>query len=230
MKPVPRTNSSVFTLEYPLQLLGAQIGRNVSIFRLSSGCLVIHSTAPFTEVDKIEIEKSGEVIAIVDVTNFHDTFAESGISAFPYVPYFTPSGFPRKEKLKAKTIEEGRKIWGDELIFIPLEGVPRLNEWSCYHPASKTLVLADLIFNCEPSDFKEKLFFAFAGIRGWPGNCRLFRLCIRDRGKLENSIRTVLSFEFERVIVAHGKPIEEDAKAVLRLALKRAFPWMNIDN
>jgi len=229
MKPTQQSKDPLFISHYPLQLLGAQLGRNVTIFRLSSGSLVIHSTAPFTEEDKIEIKKLGEVAAIVDVTKFHDTFAKIGISAFPDVPYFAPVGFPQKEKLNPRNIEEGKEIWGDELIWIPLEGVPSLNEWACFHPVSKTLVVADLVFNCKPFDFRGKLFFTLAGIRGWPGNCRLFRLCIRDRKKFEKSIRRVLSFEFERVVVAHGRPIEKGAKAVFRSAIERAFPWMKLD-
>jgi hypothetical protein len=215
-------------LRYPLRVFGARIGRVVSIFRLKSGTLILHSTGPFTEQDRRELAQLGAVEALVDVTKFHDTFAETGRAMFPEASYFAPAGFPLKEKLKAKPIEAGKEIWGDELIWIPLEGVPGLEEWACYHPESRTLVLADLLFNCRPTDWRGKVFFGLAGIRGWPGNCRLFRMFIRDREKLEQSIRALCTLDFDRLIVAHGEPINRDAKAVFRSAIQRAFPWMNL--
>ncbi len=228
MKPTQHGSTPFYSLRYPLSFLGVPLGRNVSIFRLQSGALVLHSTAPFTDADRQAIEDLGDVTAIVEATNFHDTFAESGVASFPRARYFAPAGFPLREKLMPEAIAEGQEIWGDELIWIPLEGVPRLNEWACFHPASQTLVVADLVFHCRPTDIRGKLFFAVARIRGWPGNCRLFRLCIKERNKLEKSLRSLLSLDFARLVVAHGDPIEENAKAIFRSALERAFPRMDL--
>lgn len=220
--------SSCFTLRYPLKVLGASLGRIVTIFRLKSGKLVLHSTGPLTPEDCAAIREIGEVRAIVEATNFHDTFSLETMAQFAEARYFAPSGFPLNIELKTEPIENGKEIWGDELIWELLAGIPRLNEWVCFHPESKTLVVADLLFNCRPENFAGRVFFALAGNRGWPGNCRLFRMCIRDRNALESSLRRVLSWDFERVIVAHGHPIEEDAKGVFTAAMRRAFPWMKL--
>lgn len=228
MQTINNIASSVFTLRYPLKLLGASLGRVVTIFRLKSGKVVLHSTGPFTQEDCSLISEIGEIEAIVEATNFHDTFALAAMTQFAGCRYFSPSGFPLENKLKPEPIEKGIEIWGDELVWELLAGAPRLNEWICFHPESKTLVVADLLFNCRPNDFAGKVFFALAGNRGWPGNCRLFRMCIRDRKDLESSINRVLSWDFERVIVAHGLPIEEDAKLVFTAAMRRAFPWMKL--
>ena len=42
---------NLWVLPYPLRLLGANFGRMVTIVRLGSGELVIHSTGPFTPAD-----------------------------------------------------------------------------------------------------------------------------------------------------------------------------------
>ncbi|MEM1221307.1 MAG: hypothetical protein AAGH40_00980 [Verrucomicrobiota bacterium] len=229
MTLIPLKDVSLSIARYPLKLLGASFGRIVTIFRLQSGAVVIHSTGPFSDEDKEEIRKLGTVAAVVDVTNFHDTFAEIGRSAFPDARYFAPKRFPLAAKLNAESIEEGEAIWGKELLWLPLDGVPTLNEWVCYHPESKTLVVADLLFNCKPDDLVGKAFFALAGIRGWPGNGRLFRICVRDRKALETSIQKILAWDFDRLIVAHGDPIEDDAKAIFIRAIQRGFPWMNLE-
>jgi hypothetical protein len=230
MQTIEKIASSVFTLRYPLKLLGASLGRVVTIFRLKSGQVVLHSTGPFTKEECSLISEIGEVQAIVEVTNFHDTFSDAAMTQFAHCRYFAPSGFPLEKALKPEPIENGKEIWGDELRWELLAGAPRLNEWACFHPASKTLVVADLLFNCRPDDFIGKVFFAVAGIRGWPGNCRLFRLCIRDRGALESSINRVLAWDFDRLIVAHGTPVERNAKHVFTAAIRRAFPWMKLNN
>ena len=152
-----------------------------------------------------------------------------GVSrSFANSRYFAPSGFPLENELKPEPIEKGKEIWGGELIWELLAGAPRLNEWACFHPESKTLVVADLLFNCRPSDLPGRVFFAIAGIRGWPGNCRLFRMCIRDQKALKSSLKRILAWDFERVIVAHGAPIEKDSKRVFTAAVQRAFPSMNL--
>jgi glyoxylase-like metal-dependent hydrolase (beta-lactamase superfamily II) len=228
MQTIDNFASSVFTLRYPLKLLGASLGRVITIFRLRSGKLVLHSTGPFTPEECSAISEFGEVQAIVEATNFHDTFSLAAMTQFANSRYFAPSGFPLENELKPEPIEKGKEIWGGELIWELLAGAPRLNEWVCFHPESKTLVVADLLFNCRPNDFPGRVFFAVAGIRGWPGNCRLFRMCIRDRKALESSLKRVLAWDFERVIVAHGPPIEKDSKRVFTAAIRRAFPSMNL--
>lgn len=228
MPSIENLAPSVFTIRYPLKLLGASLGRVATIFRLRSGRVVLHSTAPFTPADRAMINEIGEVEAMVEATNFHDTFSRAAVAQFSDARYFAPAGFPLEKALKPEPIENGEEIWGDELRWQLLAGVPRLNEWSCFHPESKTLVVADLLFSGRPNDLSGKVFFAFTGIRGWPGNCRLFRMCIRDRKALETSINRVLGWDFERVIVAHGPPIKKDAKRVFTDAMRRAFPWMTL--
>lgn len=230
MPTINKFASSVFTLRYPLKLLGASLSRVVTIFRLKSGRLVLHSTGPFSPEDCSAIREIGKVQAIVEATNFHDTYSLEAMKQFVDSRYFAPSGFPFEDLLKPEPIENGEDVWGDELIWELLAGAPRLNEWVCFHPESKTLVVADLLFNCRSDDFPGKVFFAAAGIRGWPGNCRLFRMCIRDRKAFESSLNRVLAWDFERVIVAHGPPIVKDSKRIFTAAIRRAFPWMQFDD
>jgi len=189
VKSIEKFAPSVYTLRYPLKIFGASLGRVVTIFRLDSGKLVLHSTGPFSLEDCAAINEIGDVRAIVEVTNFHDTFASAADKYFPDAQYFAPTGFPLADELNPEPIEKGNEIWGNELVWELIAGAPRLNEWVCFHPKSRTLVIADLLFNCKPTDLAGKFFFACAGIRGWPGNCRLFRMFIRDREALAASIK-----------------------------------------
>jgi hypothetical protein len=52
---------NVWVKNYPLALLGTDLGRTLTIIRLSSGRLVLHSMAPFSSTDLAEIRALGEL-------------------------------------------------------------------------------------------------------------------------------------------------------------------------
>ncbi len=58
----------------------------VTLIRLRSGKLVIHSTAPFTPEDVAAIRALGEPGWLLDGILRHDTFANEGREAFPGIP------------------------------------------------------------------------------------------------------------------------------------------------
>lgn len=204
-------------LSYPLNLFGMKVGRNVTLFRLRSGKLVIHSTAPFTEADVTAIREFGEPGWLLDATNFHDTLARPGVAAYPDLPYLVPEGFPLAGKLKTHPLEEVPSEWKGELKVIKIDGMPSINEHAFYHPESKTLVIADLLFNLPDSVGAFTLGFLglISGIKKHPGNSRMFRLAIKNREAFERSLQRLLALDFEQIIVAHGEPITDDAKETL---------------
>ena len=52
-----------------------------------------------------------------------------------------------------------------------------------------------------------------AGILEYPGMSRFFRYFIKDRRAFVQSMEAIAALVFERVVVAHGDPIVDDAKA-----------------
>src|SRR5688572_8279859 len=84
---------NLWVMRFPLGLLGTQIGRTVSIIRLRTAELVIHSTAPFTPGEVDAICKLGSPRWLLDATRFHDTFARLGHAMFPTSAYLAPEGF-----------------------------------------------------------------------------------------------------------------------------------------
>ena len=84
---------NLWLLVYPLKVLGADVRRNVTLIRLRTGQLVIHSTAPFTPGDVAAIRALGEPGWLLEGVLRHDTFARQGRAAFPEIPYLAPEGF-----------------------------------------------------------------------------------------------------------------------------------------
>jgi hypothetical protein len=216
MKKLTPLSENIFLQRHPLSLMGCQFGRNVTVIRLASGKLIIHSTADFTSTDVDAIRELGEPGWLIEATLYHDTLAKQGRAAFPDVDYLVPSRFPLADSLKATPLQPDAlpAEWGDEVRLIAIEGAPKLSEIALFHRPSKTLVLADLLFNLPPTASRWSRFFlrVMSGIKKYPGMSRLLNFCIRDREAFQNSIRQLAALDFERIVVAHGDPIEIDAK------------------
>lgn len=216
----------IFIQRHPLCIVGIPLGRTVTILRLARDRLLIHSTAPFSDEALAQIRELGEPAWLLDATNFHDTHAAAARRKFPDIPYFVPADFPRLAKLNATPVNETPPEFGEEIELVPLCGIPKLREFALLHKPSKTLVLADLLFNLSGAmPFLPRTMLRLAsGIRDRPGNSRFFRRFITDESAFHESLADIATLGFERIIVAHGEPIVDDAKGAFRDALARSFP------
>ena len=92
----------------------------------------------------------------------------------------------------------------------------RLPETAYWHVRSKTLVVTDLVMNYGNDHFKgiSKLIMRFNRIIDRFGPSRLFRYgAIKDRRKLRASLLQLLQWDFDRVVMSHGRVLETGGKA-----------------
>ena len=209
---------------YPLSVLGTDHGRTVTILRLRSGQVIVHSMAPFSAADLAEIRCLGEPMWLVEAMMLHDTYAREGRAAFPDAIFLAPPGFSGAVNFPTSRLVPPPREWVNEIDVIELRGAPRLQEHVFIHRPSRTLIVADLIFNFRQDEGGwNRLFHRYiAGLKRYPGMSRLFRLCISDRKAFHTSLCQILEFDFDRVIVGHGDVIESDGKVALRRALTDA--------
>lgn len=215
---------NLWLLQYPLSVLGTQHGRNVTVIRLRSGRTILHSMAPFTQADLAAIQTLGEPGWLVESMLLHDTYAKEGHEAFPALPFLGPPGFSGVVKFPVLPLSPAPEEWRDEVTVFPIEGAPMLKEHAMLHAASRTLIVADLIFNFDPAEHGWDRFFHryIAGFKRYPGMSRIFRLCIKDKSAFQSSMATILAQDFDRIIVGHGDIIETQGKALLKQALEDA--------
>jgi hypothetical protein len=206
---------------YPLAMLGGHHGRVVTIIRLASGKLIIHSTAPFSSHDVGEIEALGTPIWLVDVMAQHDTFARYGRGAFPRCLYLAPQG------LSVTGVDPQPLLpipgeWEPEISVLLIDGMPAAQEHVFLHKASRTLIVADLLFNFNAATGWTRFFRrTLMGVKESPDCARLYPLLIRDRAAYDQSIRELLAWDFDRIIVGHNQPVETNGKELLKQALAR---------
>jgi hypothetical protein len=57
-----------------------------------------------------------------------------------------------------------------------------------------------------------------------PGLAPEYRFGWRDRAEARAALQKIVTWDFERIVIAHGDLIEHDAKAVARRAWRRHLP------
>lgn len=208
---------NVWILRYSLPLLGHDLGRVVTLIRLRSGKLVIHSTAPFSAEDVAAIGQLGEPTWLVDATLFHDSFAKEAQRAFPKLLYLAPPRFEEVATVETLPLAPAPNEWAGELEVIPLAGMPKVQEHVLFHLPSRTLIVCDFFFNFGVSGSAWRRFVVrhVMRLQKGIGMSLFFRLMIRDRAAFRESVRPILALNFDRIIVGHGDVIEADAQRIL---------------
>jgi len=216
--------ANLWLLAYPLKMLGADLRRNVTLVRLRSGKLVIHSTAPFSPEDVAAIRALGEPGWLLDGILRHDTFASEGRAAFPGIPYLAPPGFAEGVGFPTEPIIPVPAEWDGELLALEIQGAPEARDTALLHVPSRTLILTELVFNFGDDEpiWTELMLRVAVGGDHHPGMSRPFKAGIKDEAAFKVSTATILSWDFDRVIVGHGDVIETEGKATLRAALAAA--------
>ena len=225
---------NLWTLQYPLTILGAHVNRTVTVIRLSSGKLVIHSTGPFSPEDVAAIHALGEPGWLVEATNVHDTFAKEGHAAFPGIPYLAPEGFSEYAKVPTQPLTTPPAEWAGELSVLELGGKAELmREHVFLHRPSRTLIEADLAFHVTGEASLGLRLYASAALVGGKDHDtampRAERWGVQNKAAFEHSLEAMMAWDFDRVITGHGDA-PETSKAAFGEALRAAGFLLSAQN
>lgn len=215
---------NLWVIRHPLSVLGTNHGRTTTVMRLTSGKLVVHSMAPFTPQDLAEIQAAGEPAWLVEAMLLHDTYAAKGKEHFPTLPFLGPPGFSEVVKFPVLPLLPPPGEWTGEIEVLRVQGAPKLEEHAFLQIATRTLIVADLVFNFSEEETGWDRFFHrhVAGLKRYPGMSRIFKWCVSDREAFRQSIGEILELDFDRIIPGHGEIIETGGKEELRRAMKDA--------
>lgn len=214
---------NLWLLSYPLRIFGVDIRRNVSLVRLSSGKLVIHSTAPFSADDIAAIRAQGEPAWVVEPMFDHDTFSEAGHRAFPGLPFLAPAGFGERVPFEVQPLIPPPAEWLPDLAVMRIEGVPGFSEHAFFHHPSGTLIVCDLLFHFPVvrSLWAKLLLLPTLGPHPAPAFSWRFKAAIKDRDAFRQSLQALLALPIQRIIPGHGEVLESDAKARARSVFEK---------
>ena len=180
--------------------------------------------SPASALDAEQLRAAGEITDIVSPTLFHTDGMPAAAKAHPRARLWGPAGI--REKLPALQWHGilGADLWPweRELAHVALGGMPSLNESAFVHRPSRTLLVADLVFNIEePRGFGSWLIFTAFGTYRRFGVSRLFLAAVKDRAAFQVSVDQLAALDFDRVVPAHGSIVANGGRELLFAALRK---------
>lgn len=212
---------------HPQRFLGVEVGTRMTVIQLADGALFLHS--PIAPDDDLveELESLGPVQYLVAPNRFHHLYLADFAAACPEARCFAAPGLREKRPdlhFVSVLDEEPPPAWAGQIDQLVMRGAPLLNEVVFFHRASRTLVLCDLASNVGPeSPALARVGFRLVGAYDRFGPTRLERwFAFRDRQAARSSLERILDWDFDRVIVGHGKVLETGG----RDSLRRGYAWL----
>lgn len=220
--PLQALAEDVWVSEHRFRVLGMTIASRMTVARLESGALFVHSPVHLTPGLHDALDRLGQVWYVICPNRFHHVFAGEYAAAFPDARLYAAPGLARKRPDLSFAGElRAAAPWDGAITQVMIEGGPWLNEVVFYHSASRTLLVTDLVMNVGAEDpLALRLWARLNGQYGRLGSVIEVRLAFRDRAAARRSVARMMAWEFERIVPAHGQIVVHDAKARLHHALR----------
>lgn len=211
--------------EQPLRFLGVPVGARMSIVKLAAGGLLLYS--PIAPSDELvaAVAALGDVRLILAPNRFHHLFAGEWQKHAPGAQTWIAGALRSKRADLAHTgiLEERMTPFDDDVEHHAIRGAPTFGETVLLHKPSRSLLCCDLVHNVlRDAPFGQRFFMRLVGGYGGVRSNLLDRLAIKERGQAIASLETILAWDFDRIVMAHGTICAENGRA----ALRNAYGWL----
>jgi len=230
LKPV---SENIWIVDGPhISFYGLPFSTRMTVIRLASGELFLHSPIALTPGLKNEIDALGIVRHLISPNWIHYAYIADWQKAYSgTLAWASPKVKERAKKVQIDIRfdhdlgETAEREWGNEIEQIIVRGSDLHIEVVFFHKPSKTLILTDLIENFERSKIPVWLSVLswLAGNLDPDGKAPIDMRWSFSRNKkaLRKAIEQMIVWAPERVILAHGRWYEVNGVAEIR----RAFRW-----
>ncbi|MEM4781452.1 MAG: DUF4336 domain-containing protein [Halalkalicoccus sp.] len=217
----------LWTYAEPLRFLRFEIGRIMTVIRLSSGGLFVQSPAELTPELRRALSDLGEVRFVAPASKLHGHLhMEQYRAAYPDAELLAAPGLDaRRPDLRFDGLlgDNPDPRWSTDVDQVAVMGNRWLTEIAFFHRPSRTVILGDVGYHLDGSSPpKTRLMARLLGIYEQVGPTLDFRLTIRNEETFRRAIRDILAWEFDRVIPGHGTVVETGGKR----AVIEGFEWV----
>jgi hypothetical protein len=222
----PYVADRIWLWSYPVRMAGTSFDARMTVVRLHSGELMLHSPCNIDATMAESISALGPVAHIVAPGNFHTMYTATAQAAFPGAKtWICPGVERRRPALKYDGIlgDVVPADWAGEIDQVVVQGTRIMREVAMFHRASRTLILVDLIENFTDATplagWTLKLWFKYV-LRMWnnPRPAPEYRMGWSDRRAAATSLRRILAWDFQQIVLAHGDLIDRNAHEVAAAA------------
>lgn len=200
----------------------------MAVVRLRDGGLFVWSPVALCPQMKQDVDAVGPVRFLVSPNMLHHLYLGEWRAAYPDARMFAS---PRLRKRRADLAFEADlgdppdPGWAADIDQVLVHGSLVMTEAVFFHRHSATAIFADLIESL-PTDWFKGWRGVAARIGGIteanPGAPRDWRLTFTNREAARAALGRILAWPIERVVIAHGQPVEANGAAFVR----DAFAWL----
>lgn len=204
---------------------GTRLPCRMTVVALPDGGLAIISPIALHDTMRAAVDALGTVRMIVAPNRYHHIYLGPWQAAYPKAEIWGAPGLQKKRAGIRFTGEldpaKPPPALGGALELLLIEGAEGMNEIVLYHPASKTLIVTDFMFNLNGAyNWQTRLVFRAMGVLGRVAQSRFWRIAfVKDRARTRKSAERLLAWPFTRMISAHGNVVDEGAHEAATTAL-----------
>lgn len=210
------------------QVIGFRYPTRMAVIRLAGGGLLVWSPVALSDSLQDQLRDLGEVRYLVAPNSLHHLFLADWRQAYPLARLHGAPGLAERRPdltFDAELGDAPPPEWSADLDQILMRGNRITTETVFFHRPSATVLFTDLLQQFPPGWF-----------RGWraivarldlmtepePSVPRKFRTAFTDRRAARASLERILEWPSDKVVMAHGRPVERDGRAFIG----RAFRWL----
>ncbi|MDK3016394.1 DUF4336 domain-containing protein [Pseudodonghicola flavimaris] len=234
LKPVaPDISDDIWLIDGPaISFYHLPFPTRSTVIRLADGGLWVHSPIRLTDPLRAAIEALGPVRHLVAPNWIHYAFVAEWQAAFPQAESWAAPGVTERARSRGMSLrfdhllgDEAPEAWAGQIDQLVVKGSRVHREAVFFHRASRSLILTDLIENFETRKLPwwMRPLVRLAGISAPHGHMPPDMRATFDKAALGGSIRTMLDWGPERLILAHGAWYRDNAAAELRRAFRSAL-------
>lgn len=211
-----------------VSFLGLPYPTRMAVVRLADGGLWIWSPIELTSTLAREVGELGPVRHLVEPNKIHHLYLDAWIARHPEARAYSPPGLARKRSdlsFHAELGDEADPSWAGQIDQVVFRGSLFMDEVVFFHRASRTALVCDLVQRFDPATLSgwRGLAMRADGLVGPEGSTpREWRASWWRRSAGRRALRTALSWEPGRLVIAHGVLPTEDGCA----ALARGLRWL----
>jgi Domain of unknown function (DUF4336) len=229
LRIVEHVTGRIWLIEYPVRFAGMNISARTTLLRLQDGRLFVHSPCPLSGALQRQIAVIGRVAFVIAPGNYHTLYASAWRDAYSDAQlWFCPGAESKSASGPVHVLsDEAPDAWRSEIEQVVLRGTRFMWEVLFFDRRSRTLIITDLIENygddCAPDSRLLRMWWRLFGMWNRPQPAPEYQFGWREKSVARACLTRALAWDFERIVLAHGKLIDHDARAVAQRAWRQVL-------
>lgn len=209
--------------------IGFRYPTRMAVMKLADASLLVWSPIAFSEELRAHVDAIGAVRFIAAPNSLHHLSLTAWQTAYPKALLYAAPGLREKRKDIAFDGDLGDAPapgWDGQIDQVVMHGNLITTEVVFFHLNSGTVLFTDLIQNFRPGWFTgwRAIVARLDRLVGDEAQVpQKFRTAFVNRAAARAGLERILAWPAQKVLMAHGSPIQKNGQAFIR----RAFRWLS---